>query len=90
MKIENERYMAVLQDLGVLASEMEASHLFILATRLSSAEVGPVHGSECLAGCVLGIVGDDGPFVLDPAVHSMATERAISIALEAISVLHFG
>lgn len=66
----NERYLDVLSGLGVLASEMEASHLFVLAH---------VHRVE--AGCVLGILG--GPDIdSTPEERERAETRAVDVALD--------
>ena len=60
----NREYMRIMEESGVVASEMESSHLFILAS-LFDHEVkqqgeGPQY--RVLAGTVLGIIGDDRPF----------------------------
>lgn len=69
-------YMTILERCGVLASEMEAAQLFLLAQVYSSASL-PV-----AAGCVLGIVGDTDALGAEGLRH-VAEERAVSIALEA-------
>ncbi|HEY6725740.1 MAG TPA: hypothetical protein VI197_17015 [Polyangiaceae bacterium] len=74
------QYMAVLERCGVLASEMEAAQLFLLAQVYSSA-AAPV-----AAGCVLGIVGDTDALGAEGLRH-VAEERAVSIALEAARLL---
>ncbi len=77
LKAENERAMQVLRDCGVLASEMEASVLFVLAAAASAgravslaagAEEVPVQGA-----CVLAVYGDE------PEICSLAVERAITV-----------
>ncbi len=83
---ENHRYKRLLADLGALASEMETSHLFVLAA---------VHGTPprplCAApdstdiiktGALLAVIGDDQPFT-EPETIREAEERAIEVALEA-------
>lgn len=77
---QHARYMAVLERCGVLASEMEAAQLFLLAQVYSSA-THPV-----AAGCVLGIVGDTEALGAE-ALRHVAEERAVSIALEAARTL---
>lgn len=79
----NAEYMDVLRKLGVLASEMEAAHLFMLA-----ATHGPDRGSlleragaaVVKAGAVLAIVGDHHAFAPDDVIHD-AEERAIGLGL---------
>jgi len=78
MAPENRRYMEILEEAGVVASEMEASHLFVLASILD-AKCRPT--SRVLAGCVLGIIGDDRPFA-PPAEASTATSEAVELAVE--------
>ena len=65
----NREYLRVLEGLGVLASEMEASHLFVLGASVPGAETG----------CVLGILG--GPD-LDSTEDErrQAEERAMEVA----------
>lgn len=82
---ENERYMSVLRSLGVLASEMEASHLFILGLSQScgdsaSCEEGAGHFA---AGCILGIIGGDEPFEEDTEGRRLAVQRSIDVGVEA-------
>ncbi|MCD6498462.1 MAG: uridine phosphorylase [Deltaproteobacteria bacterium] len=84
---ENHDFMEALKSMPVLASEMEAAHLFILAD---------VHGSQVLslkaeaagpagrirAGAVLAVIGDDRPFA--PEDEAEAAETAvIELALAA-------
>jgi uridine phosphorylase len=86
---EHKRYMDVLESLGVVASEMEASMLFTLAnvhgnqvkkvSQLSTSE-------EISCACVCAIIGDDSPFA-DPAKQGRAVEAAIELALKAVCVL---
>lgn len=85
---EHRRYMQILRHLGVVASEMEASHLFTL---------GAVHGSaptqvtsvnqvpKLLVGTVLAVIGDDSPFA--KASSSNPVDDAIKVGLESIRVL---
>ena len=83
---ENQAYMRLMSELGVLATEMESSHLFILASAYSSsvAPIGkPARGPGVVkAGSLLAVVGDEGVF--GPAHKSRPTEEAaISVALDA-------
>lgn len=84
----NEEYMQSLKNAGVLATEMECSHLFILASLFSHREVqksGKL-SDKILAGGILAVVGDDTPMSSDDKVD-IAIERAISIGFETIKVL---
>ncbi len=82
----NRAYMAELHAMGVLATEMESSHLFILA----AAHGGQVHslargqrGPDLVkAGSLLAVVGDEGVF--DQAHTTRGVEQqAIMVALDA-------
>lgn len=71
LRESNDRYIEELTALGVAASEMEASHLFVLAQ---------VHRIE--AACVLGILG--GPNIHSTAEErDQAVRWSIDVALEA-------
>ena len=66
----NDRYLQELTALGVVASEMEASHLFVLSQ---------AHRVD--AGCVLGILG--GPDIdSTPEEREQAETRAVDVAIE--------
>jgi uridine phosphorylase len=88
MAAESKRYMAILKDAGVTASEMESSHLFVLAQlfthQLALADApGP---QEVQAGSILGIIGDEGPFA--PADQVKQTvEDSVLLAIETIKEL---
>jgi len=80
----NARYMSVLRQLGVLASEMESSHLFMLAKRFGPAVHPIATASSSLdmvkAGTVLAIIGDDETWA--PAAEARVVEdRAVEVAL---------
>ena len=88
---ENRRYMHSLRALGVIASEMEASHMFVL---------GAAHGGipspisrwateleEIHMGCVLGVVGGDDPFADEAAVLA-AIDGAMALSLESVRHMH--
>jgi len=83
MKQASRDYMKIVIDSGVIASEMESSHLFILAS-LFSHENGP--GRDVLAGTVLGIIGDDRPFGPPDEVKA-AVDSAVDLALETVREL---
>ena len=72
--------MTVLQQLGVLASVMEASHLFVLALVHSTIALAPVHG-----GAILAIVGD-GESASSDTIQS-GEKRAIAMAIVAAKAM---
>lgn len=76
---ENHRYMQVLEEAGVLASEMEAAHLFVLASVLG-------RDKPVFAGAVLGIIGEDKPFA-DKQAAATTVDRAVELALETVRQL---
>lgn len=87
----NKAYMEHLTRCGVLASEMEAAHLFVLGTVFGG---GPWSVSELTrrdvpmrCGAVLAAIGDieDGIIPLDE--EQAAEERLIDLALAAVGVL---
>lgn len=87
-KPENMRYMKVLRDLGVLATEMETSHLFVLGQLYSAKAVGVITRRKLLwnevqVGCILAVIGDDEPFG-SADLKGVAQERAIQIATESV------
>lgn len=88
MAAENRRYMEQLAACGVVASEMESSHLFVLASLFSQelAAAGRSVPGGVLAGALLGIIGDHGPFA-SPAEIGATVDRAIDVALLAIKLL---
>ena len=89
MAPENERYMAILKKAGVVASEMESSHLFVLASILSrqlADDNEKTAYSRVLAGSILAIIGEEGPFAPGDTV-AQVTQEAISLALETVRVL---
>jgi len=83
---DNARYMRMLESAGVLATEMESSHLFLLAQ---------IHGADCrpvvsrglssrvvMAGTVLAVIGV-GEHWADTAAAGQAEDTAIQVALQA-------
>ncbi len=71
---------------GVIASEMEASVLFVLANAACAGKASPVAAGNAAvpvqAACVLGIyAGTDSHMELDPVLCKLADERAIQVAL---------
>ena len=80
----NRRYGEELARAGVVASEMEASVLFVVAAT-AGPWCGPLDGNwseECQAGAVLAVFGtDQSQMMLDPEVPALAERRAIDVAL---------
>lgn len=87
---ENKEYMELLHACGIVASEMESSHLFILTTllghRLSLKGDGPAF--RILSGTVLGVIGDDRPFATAEE-ERRATEDSMTLAFETIRQLAY-
>jgi len=86
----NRDYMRCLQDLGVLATEMETSHLFTLAF-VHGRNVSPIGGRSdspeaVKAGSLLAIIGDDSTFGR-PEQAKEAETRAVDVAIEAAKEL---
>ncbi len=82
---QNRGYMQLLQDMGVLASEMESSHLFVLSTArgpdTSPLSAGRGHEDVIKSGTVLAVIGDQHSWA--PAELAHATEaRAIRLAVQ--------
>ncbi|MFH1530515.1 MAG: nucleoside phosphorylase [Pseudomonadota bacterium] len=90
MAEENVRYMERLAALGVLASEMEAAHLFVLGA-VHGNPIAPLADKEerregILTGCILAVIGDHKRFA-SKTIQAKAVSTAIDLALEAIRVL---
>lgn len=90
MAVENTRYMERLAALGVLASEMEAAHLFVLGA-VHGNPIAPLsdrelRGEGILTGCVLGVIGDHKRFA-PKATAAKAVNNAMDLALEGVRVL---
>lgn len=99
----HKQYMGILKRLGVLASEMEAAHLFTLAHAQAEKQAQQAHVQTSVmsvaarrngsvtgvieCGAVLGIVGDDAPFA-DKDAQTKAVQRSIRLALHGIRVMH--
>ena len=85
----NRRYREELARAGVVASEMEASTLFVLASA-AAPWCGPVDANwpeECQAGAVLAVFGTDhSDMKLDPELLRLAEARAIDVAVEGTRV----
>ncbi len=84
----NEAHMAELRALGVLASDMETSHLFVL-TDAHSTEIAPItqtSHSVLRAGAILAVVGDDEPYA-EPELMRETEAAAIAVALRSATEL---
>jgi uridine phosphorylase len=81
MADEHRIFMDKLRAYGVVASEMEASHLFVLSQVYATQLGQPIR-----SGCVLGIIGDDAPFA-DSALCAQAIERAVDFGMELVGRL---
>ncbi len=84
---ENKEYLRQLRSMGVLASEMESAHLFVLANVYSTAIVplsrrSSDQGQRVRSGAVLAIIGDDTAFA-DTGAVVRVEEEAIEVALQA-------
>ncbi|MFH1468827.1 MAG: uridine phosphorylase [Pseudomonadota bacterium] len=85
----NHAYMAELRALGVVATEMECSHLFMLAQarahecRPVDAPAGP---ERVRVGAILAVLGEEGVFEGTPAART-GEEHAVMVALDAALVL---
>ena len=82
----NLAYGKLLARCGVIASDMEASVLFVLANAASAGAARPLSAGNAAvpvqAACVLGIYGgDDSHMQLDEAACRLADARAIELAL---------
>jgi len=100
MAIEHERYMKILRDSGVLASEMECSMLFNLGAvfnqQLISVKAGVLQAGavgymvnpedQFLTGAVLAIIGDDSAFSDDKLV-AKAIDNAVKAGIETVKQL---
>jgi uridine phosphorylase len=83
---ENEEYMRVLKDGGVLASEMETSILFTLGQIYSHQYISE-GTAPVLTGAVLAVIGGSTPFG-DKDTEASAIDAAISFCLKTVEVLY--
>ena len=88
---EHRDYLRVLSALGVLASEMESAHLFVLAAvhgaDRTPLDADPASADVVKCGALLAVIGGDSPFgTADEAKE--AEERAIDVALSSLLALH--
>ncbi len=85
-RAENHDYMRQLREMRVLATEMEAAHLFVLcdvhSTGIAPLATKPPVGAFVRSGAVLAVIGDDEPFA-DPALVADVENAAVDVALQA-------
>ncbi len=83
----NEAYMKLLSDVGVLASEMEAAHLFVLGQIHGDARVTAANRAtrdvRLRCGALMAIIGDQTGFA-SREDEQAAEERMLDLAAEAI------
>ena len=89
---DHKRYIDILSDLGILATEMETSALYIMGQYYNKSispisTTGTVRSAhKVLVGSILAVIGDDEAYSSDlDAVHS-AVENAVEIALEGVRI----
>jgi uridine phosphorylase len=87
---ENRAYMRLLSRCGVIATEMEASLLFVLASAASAGRARPLAAGNAAVpvqtACVLGVYAHhESTAPLDPEACALADERAIACALAGIA-----
>ncbi len=84
----NHAYMARLAAAGVLATEMEAAHLFVLASVLSDrgASVARLQGATptIRAGAVCAVIGTPQTGIASLDEEQAAEDRLVGLALEAL------
>jgi uridine phosphorylase len=87
---ENKRYLEILRDCGVLASEMETASLFVRTAIAAAARKNQETRDQDIklprAAALLAIIGDDEPF--SDRDHTDVTNTLVSLGLCALSTLH--
>ena len=78
---ESISFMNKMKAYGVVASEMECSHVYVLSQVYSQQ-----FGYQIKSGCVLGIIGDSSPFA-DPALAAETVIRAVDFGVNLIGEL---
>lgn len=93
LKEEHEKYMAQLKEANVIASSMEESVLFVIASAMKQRRHVPISeedNEEVRAGCILAAVGgwENGEYIpfADEIRRNKAEERIIQLSLETIVV----
>lgn len=84
--IENETYMKVLSEAGVVASEMESSMLFVLGEIFKAEDIRQ-KTTETLTGALFAIIGDDTPFG-DKDKEKRTINVTIDYAFKIIEKIH--
>lgn len=88
MPDQNKEYMKILEKSGVVASEMESSHLFVLSSLFNHKVQKHNPNDSVLAGTVLAIIGDDKEQFSDSQeMKEKAIDRTIDFAFEVIKNL---
>jgi uridine phosphorylase len=85
----NQAYMAELRALGVVATEMESSHLFLLAqarAHRATPVAAPADPARVKMGSILAVLGAEGVFEGSAAART-GEENAILVALDAALAL---
>jgi uridine phosphorylase len=80
---ENRRFMEQLADCGVLASEMECSILFTLASVFSQQLRAQGFPERVEAGALLSIIGDRTAFGTEEQIKA-AVRQSVSVGLETV------
>lgn len=86
---ENQQYLSILSQSGVLATEMETAALFIQSQlynyQLMKEAKDPQH--HVLAGAILTVIGTSEDRLEETTISLQAKENAIKLALESIKIL---
>ena len=96
LKEAHESYIKNLSNLGVLATEMESSLLFILGMchnkdiRPIAANNPPADGEpkDISVGTLLAVIGDDQPFSEQQDLKAKSVDKVIEIALNFVKLHH--
>lgn len=87
----NAAYMQRLTRMGVLASEMEAAHLFVLASSLqrgpTTVRAATSHTAAVRAGAVCAVIGTPEAGIAPRVDEERAEQRLIDVALGAVAEL---
>lgn len=89
---ENHAYMKALAEMGVLATEMECAHLFVLSDVYTNT-IRPLaqqnlHANIIRSSGVMAVIGDGDAFSADHEAVQRTEQKAIDLALEAALELH--
>lgn len=94
LKEVHDDYIKNLSNLGVMATEMESSLLFILGM-CHNKSINPIfsedgsHSPEDISvGALLAVIGDDQPFTQEQSLKKLSEEKVIEIALNFVR-LHY-